>query len=92
MRSAKVVYDDTRKVVLDAERKRLGKDEDLEYTGVPDDRISTTAKLAYRGGHFASDSSVPTEWLKDMAKKEKEWFLRTGDARRPQGRMEDRRV
>ena len=93
MRQAYLTYDDTKKFM-----RRFGheapenRDHSMEETGVPDDRFTTVSRMSYTGGRLVSDASVPPEWLTTQAAEAKAHFLRTGDARRPQGRMEDRRV
>ena len=64
----------------------------LENSGVPDDRFTSVSRMSYTGGRFVSDASVPPSVLAAQASEAKQHFLRTGDARRSQGRMADRRV
>ena len=94
MRAAHITYDDTKKFMRKFAQQQQpdNRDFSLENTGVPDDRYTTVSRMSYTGGQLVSDASVPPEWLAAQATEAKTHFLRTGDARRPQGRREDRRV
>lgn len=96
MRTAHLTYDDTRKVLRrfgePNDGTYAGKDLSLENSGVPDDRFTSVSRMSYTGGRFVSDASVPPSVLAAQASEAKQHFLRTGDARRSQGRMADRRV
>jgi hypothetical protein len=84
-RSAKVVYDDSRTIV------QAGDGEVIRF-GVPDDRLTTTARAAYRDFRFVDDAAVPESVVKEDAAARKAYLLRDYQSRRDQTKMRDRRV
>lgn len=60
--SFQVTYDNSRKV---AHYVHDDRDRSLEWRGVPDDRVTTMHRVAYRGAQYAPDSAVPSHRVQE---------------------------
>ena len=57
-----VTYDNSRKIAHYANDDR---DRSLEWSGIPDERVTTMHRVAYRGAQWAPDSAAPPGRVKE---------------------------